>query len=137
VTERPDVIFGAVLVVAAAAAAALLGVLVEIGLQGVAGIAAVSAGLVSACTRFAFELRDIPPALVFVSMTAIASAVALGRALRGVWREQRLIRTLPLIALAESGYRGTIQSAGDLDLYVLRTHWQGAFCAGVLRARSR
>jgi Zn-dependent protease with chaperone function len=135
VTERPDVIFGAVLVVAAVAAAALLGVLVEIGLQGVAGIAAVSAGLVSACTRFAFELRDIPPALVFVSLTAIASAVALGRALRGVWREQRLIRTLPLVALAESSYRGTLPSAADLDIYVLRAHWQGAFCAGVLRPR--
>jgi beta-lactamase regulating signal transducer with metallopeptidase domain len=135
VTERPDVIFTAVLVLAATAAAALLGVLVEIGLQGVAGIAAVSAGLVSACTRFALEIRDIPPALVFVSAIAIASGVALARALRAVWREQRLIQSLPAVALAESAYRGTLPSESGVDVFVLRARWQGAFCGGVLRPR--
>jgi hypothetical protein len=83
VTEHPDFIFGAVLIVAAAAAGALLGVLVEIGLQGVAGIAAVSAGLVSACILLAFELRDLPPGLVFVAVTAVASVVALASAACG------------------------------------------------------
>jgi hypothetical protein len=135
VTERPDFIFGAVLVVAAAAAAALLGVLAEIGLQGVAGVAAVSAGLVSACILFALELRDLPPALVVVSAIAVASAVALARALRCVWREQRLIRALPAIALAESSYRETVPSVPGVDVYVLRARWQGAFCGGVLRPR--
>jgi hypothetical protein len=135
VTERPDFIFAAVLVVAAAAAAALLGVLAEIGLQGVAGIAAVSAGLVSACILFALELRALPPAIVVVAATAIASAVALARALCSVWREQRLIRALPAVALAESSYRGTVPTARGVDVYVLPAHWQGAFCGGVLRPR--
>ena len=134
-TERPDFIFGAVLIVAAAAAAALLGVLVEIGLQGVAGIAAVSAGLVTACILLAFELRDLPPGLVFVSVTAIASLVALARALRGVWREQRLIRALPAVALADSGYHGLVPTEPGVDVYVLGAHWQGAFCGGVLRPK--
>jgi hypothetical protein len=135
VTERPDFIFGAVLVLAAVAAAALLGVLVEIGLQGVTGIAAVTAGLVSACILFAFELRALPPGLVLVSVTALASVVALARALRGVWREQRLLRALPAVALAESSYRGTVPSAPGVDVYVLGARWQGAFCGGVLRPK--
>jgi hypothetical protein len=135
VTERPDFIFAAVLVVAAVAAAALLSVLVEIGLQGVAGIAAVTAGLVSACILFAFELRVLPPGLVFVSVTAIASVVALARALRGVWREQRLLRALPAVALGESGYRDTVPSAPGVDVYVLGARWQGAFCGGMLRPK--
>lgn len=134
-TERPDFIFAAVLVVAAAAAAALLGVLAEIGLQGVAGVAAVSAGLVSACILFALELRALPPALVVVAATATASAVALARALCSVWREQRLIRALPGVALSESCYRGTLPTVPGVDVYVLRAHWQGAFCGGVLRPR--
>jgi hypothetical protein len=135
VSEHPDVIFGAVLVVAAAAAAALLAVLVEIGLQGVAGMAAVSAGLVSACVLLAFEFRDLPPGLVFGSVTGIASLVALARALRGVWREQRLIRALPAVALADSGYHGMVPTVPGVDVYVLGAHWQGAFCGGVLRPK--
>ena len=135
VTEHPDFIFGAVLIVAATAAAALLGVLVEIGLQGVAGIAAVSAGLVTACILLAFELRDLPPALVLVSITAIASLVALARALHGVWCEQRLIRALPAVALADSCYHGIVPTEPGVDVYVLGAHWQGAFCGGVLRPK--
>jgi hypothetical protein len=135
VTERPDLIFGAILAVTAVAAAALFAVLVEIGLPGIAGIATVGAGLVSACVHLAFELPDIPPALVFVALTAVASTVALGRALRSVWREQRLIRALPAVELAESRYRGAVPSAAGLDVYVLHARWPGAFCGGVLRSR--
>jgi Zn-dependent protease with chaperone function len=135
VTERADLIFAAMLALAAVAAAALLGALVEIGLQGVAGVAAVSAGLVSACILFAQELPHLPPALLFVSLTAVASGAALGRALCSLWREQRLIRALPLVALSESGYRAALPGIPDVDVYVLRSRWQGAFCAGVLRPR--
>jgi hypothetical protein len=72
---------------------------------------------------------------VFVSVTALASVVALARALRGVWREQRLLRALPAVALAESSYRGTVPSAPGVDVYVLGARWQGAFCGGVLRPK--
>jgi Zn-dependent protease with chaperone function len=135
VTERPDVIFGTVVVVAAAAALALLGVLVEVGLQGAAGVAAIGAGLVSACILLAFELRDVPPGLVLVSATAIASLVALVRAARGVWREQRLLRALPSVALRDSAYRDTVPDDPQIDVHVLDARRQGAFCGGVLRPR--
>jgi len=59
VTERPNLIFGAFLVLAATASAALLVALVEIGLQGVTGVAAVGAGVASACVLFAIELRQL------------------------------------------------------------------------------
>ena len=112
-SERPNLIFGAFLVLAAAAGAALLGALVEIGLQGVAGVAAVGAGIASACVLFAIELRQLPLALVVVSLTAVASGVALIRGLRGIWREQRLIRALPVVALAESDYRDAFPGTAD------------------------
>jgi hypothetical protein len=135
VTERPDIIFGAILALAAVAAAALLGALLEIGLQGLTGVAAVGAGLVSACIFLALELPHLPPALLLVSLTAVASGAALGRAVWSVWREQRLIRALPLVALSESGYRDALPDVPDADVYVLRSRWSGAFCAGVLRPR--
>ena len=72
---------------------------------------------------------------MFVSVTAIASLVALARALRGVWREQRLIRALPAVALADSGYHGLVPTEPGVDVYVLGAHWQGAFCGGVLRPK--
>jgi hypothetical protein len=134
-TERPGLIFGAFLVLSAAAAAALLGALVEAGLQGVAGVGAVSLGLVSACILFAIELRQLPPALVVVALTAVASGVALVRALRSICREQGLIRALPVVGLTESDYCGALSNSQDVDIYVLRSRRQGAFCAGVLRPR--
>jgi hypothetical protein len=135
VSERPNLIFGAFLVLAAAAAAALLGALVEIGLQGVAGVAAVGAGIASACVLFAIELRQLPLALVIVSLTAVASGVALVRGLCGIWREQRLIRALPVVALAESDYRDACPGTADGDIYVLGSRRQSAFCTGLLRPR--
>jgi Zn-dependent protease with chaperone function len=136
VTERPDLVFGAFLVLAATAAAVLLGALIEAGVQGVAGVAAVSAGLVSACILFAIELRQFPPALVVVSLIAVASGTALLRALRSVWREQRLLRALPVVALADSEYGDLLPSRpAGVDICVLHSHRQGAFCAGLLRPR--
>jgi Zn-dependent protease with chaperone function len=134
-TERPELIFGALLVLSAAAAAALLAALVEAGLQGVEGVGAVGLGLVSACILFAMESRQLPPALVVAALTAVASGVALLRALRSISREQRLIRALPVVGLAESGYLDALPNSRDVDIYVLRSRRQGAFCAGVLRPR--
>jgi hypothetical protein len=135
VSERPDLIFGVFLALAGAAATALLIGLAEAGAGGAAGFAAVSAGLVSACIRFAIELRDLPPALVLVSVTAVASGVALLRALCSIWREQRSIRALPVIPLAESDYCDTLLVPGGVEIGVLRSRRQGAFCAGLLRPR--
>ena len=134
-SERPNLIFGAFLALAGAAAAVLLIGLAEAGAGGAAGFAAVSAGLVSACIRFAIELRELPPALVLVSVTAVASGVALLRALCSIWREQRSIRALPVIPLAESDYRDALLVPRGAEVGVLRSRRQGAFCAGLLRPR--
>jgi Zn-dependent protease with chaperone function len=135
VSERPDLIFGVFLALAGAAAAALLVGLAEAGAGGAAGFAAVSAGLVSACIRFAIELRELPPALVLVSVIAVASGVALVRVLCSIWREQRAIRALPVIPLAESGYHDALTVPPGVEVGVLRSRRQGAFCAGLLRPR--
>lgn len=134
-SERPDLVFGAFLVLAAAAAALLLGALVEIGLQGVTDIAAVGAGLASACVRFAVEVRRLPLALVVVSLTTVAAGVALVRGLCCIWREQRLVRALPLVPLAESDYRDAVPTPGEGRIYVLDSSRHRAFCAGLLRPR--
>jgi hypothetical protein len=135
VSERPDLIFGVFLALAGAAAAVLLIGLAEAGAGGAAGFAAVSAGLVSACIRFAVELPGLPPALVLMFVTAVASGVALLRALRSIWREQRSIRALPVIPLAESDYRDTLLVPRGAAVGVLRSRRQGAFCVGLLRPR--
>ena len=134
-TERPNLIFGAFLVLAATASAALLVALIEIGLQSVTGVAAVGAGVASACVLFAIELRQLPPALVVVSLTAVASGVALVRGVCAIWREQRLIRALPVVALAESDYRDAVPGPAGSDIYVLGSRRRSAFCAGLPRPR--
>jgi hypothetical protein len=135
VSERPNLIFGAFLALAGAAAAALLIGLGEAGAGGAAGFAAVSAGLVSACVRFAIELRALPPALILLSVTAVASGVALVHALYSIWREQRAIRALPVIPLAASDYGDALLVPRGAEVGVLRSRRQGAFCAGLLRPR--
>jgi hypothetical protein len=109
--------------------------LAEAGAGGAAGFAAVSAGLVSACVRFAIELRALPPALILLSVTAVASGVALVHALYSIWREQRAIRALPVIPLAASDY-GERSGSRGAEVGVLRSRRQGAFCAGLLRPGS-
>jgi Zn-dependent protease with chaperone function len=135
VSERADLIFGAFLALAGAAAAALLIGLAEAGAGGAAGFAAVSAGLVSACIRFATELPELPPALILLSVTAVASGVALVHALWSIWREQRSIRALPVIPLAASDYGDALLVPLGAEVGVLRSRRQGAFCAGLLRPR--
>jgi len=135
VSERPDLIFGAFLVLAAVAAAALVGALAEIGLQGVTGVAAVGAGLVSACILLAAELRQLPPELVVVAGIAVASAASFAAALRSVWREQRLIRALPTVRLDESDYAQVRPPLAGERIHVLSSHRPMAFCAGLLRPR--
>jgi Zn-dependent protease with chaperone function len=134
-TERADLVFGAFLVVAAVAAASLCAALVEIGLRGTTGIASVGVGLVSACVLLALELPHLPPALVFIAAVAVATVAALGRGLAAVWREQRLLRSLPTVALAESEYRRELALPAPIGIHVLRSSRQRAFCAGVLRPR--
>jgi hypothetical protein len=136
VSERPDLIFGAFLLLTAVAAAALVGALAEIGLQGVTGVAAVGAGLVSACILLAAELRQLPPELVAVAGIAVASTAAFAAALRSAWREQRLIRALPTVRLDESDYAQVLPPPLPAErIHVLSSHRPMAFCAGLLRPR--
>jgi Zn-dependent protease with chaperone function len=135
VSERADLIFGAFVLLAAVAAAALIGALAEVGLQGVTNVAAVGAGVVSACILLAAELPRLPPALVVVAGIAVASAVASAAALRSAWREQRLIRALPTVPLAESEYAQALSQLPGERVHVLPSRRPMAFCAGVLRPR--
>ena len=133
--ERPDLIFGACLLIAGAAALALVGALAEAGPGGIAGFAAVTAGVVSACILFAIELRHLPPALVVVSSTAVASGVAFLLALRSIRREQRSIRALVGVPLAETDYRDALPDPCGVEIEVVRSRRPAAFCAGLLRPR--
>jgi Zn-dependent protease with chaperone function len=133
--ERPDLIFGASLLLAGAAAVALLAALAEAGPGGIAGFAAVSAGVVSACILFAIELRHLPPALVVVSSTAVASGVAFLLALRSIRCEQRSIRALVGVALAETDYRDALPDPCGVEIEVVRSRRPAAFCAGLVRPR--
>jgi Zn-dependent protease with chaperone function len=134
-TERAELVCGAFLVVAAVAAATLCAAFAEIGMRGTTGIASVGVGLASACVLLALELPQLPPALVFIAAVAVATVVALGRGFWAVWCEQRLLRSLPTVALADSSYRRALALASPVAIHVLRSSRRRAFCAGILRPR--
>jgi Zn-dependent protease with chaperone function len=135
VTERADLVLAAFLVLTAVALATLIGALAAIGFRGLTGVAAVGAGLASACVLLAAELRQLPVGLLVVAAAAVASAVAFAFAARAMWREQRLIRALPIVPLAHSDYGDALPGVDDAGIYVLPSRRQRALCVGVLRPR--
>jgi hypothetical protein len=120
---------------AAAAAGALVGTIVEIGPHGALGLGAVAIGVVSACFLFAFEIRHLPPALVVVSLAVLSSTFAFVRIAHRVWREQRLLRRLPAVPLAQSAFQSLAAAQKGVSIDVVPAEAANAFCAGLIRPR--
>lgn len=134
-SERPDILLAMLLLTAAAAGGALVGAIADIGSHGVLGLAAVAAGVVTACFLFAFEIRHLPPAVLVTSLLAVSSSVSVARALARVWREQRLLSRLPRIPIEQSPYASFATEAGDVPIDVVHAASVNAFCAGIVRPR--
>lgn len=133
-SERPNVVLGALLtgagIVASLVAAGLL-VLSEAGAQT---IGATLVGALSACIFFLFGLEHIPFSSLAIVFFAAASGVGLARALRAYRRERRLLAALPLTPIVTGPLHESTARAG-IGLFALHSSRPAAFCAGLLRPR--
>ena len=90
-SERPGIVFGSLLAIAATLSTLLLIGLDTLGASGLASILITLLGAFSACVFFLVQLRAVPlESLALVALTSL-SAVALLRALLRFRRQQRLL----------------------------------------------
>ena len=95
-SERPGIVFGSLLAIAATLSTLLLIGLDTLGASGLASILITLLGAFSACVFFLVQLRAVPlESLALVALTSL-SAVALLRALLRFRRQQRLLVGIPL-----------------------------------------
>jgi Zn-dependent protease with chaperone function len=134
VTERPNVVLGFLLTGAAVLGALIVVGLVQMGGDGVLGLAAILVGALSACVFFLGELERVPvPALLIVSL-ALASCAALARALLRVVGERRLIARLPVEPVV-NGTLGDVAAAAAVPVQLITSARATAFCVGLIRPR--
>ena len=133
-SERPNLIL-ATLVTAAGAFACLLSAgLFALGGNGVLGLTALVVGAFSACVYFLAELQRVPLAPLVLVGLALLSTAAFARAALGYWRQQRLLRALPLQRL-EGQLAVIARAASTVELYSIPAQRPAAFCYGLKRPR--
>jgi Zn-dependent protease with chaperone function len=134
VSERPNVVLGTLLAVAATVGGLVAGGLLALGGEGLKTMGATAVGAFSACIFFLFELEQIPFSSLAIVAFAVASVAGLLGTIRAYWRERRVLRVLPLSPIEEGPLRE--QSAGArIGLFALRSSRPAAFCVGLLTPR--
>lgn len=133
-SERPAVLFGALLTVAGLFAASLVAGLASLGGAGIAGLAATLVGALSACVFFLAELRRVPVTSLMLIAFALASAYGFARALLAFQRQQRLLNKLPLEPL-EGKLADIARQAGAPRLFTTPASRPAAFCFGLMGPR--
>src|SRR5438093_13219935 len=91
VSERPNAVFGSIVVIAAGLTAAIGAALAALGLAGLATLAATVVGALTACVFFLTELHRIALSSLVLIALALASAVGCTRTLWAYQRERRLL----------------------------------------------
>ena len=133
-SERPNLVLGALLGLAATVGALVAGGLLVLGSEGPETIGATLVGVVSACVFFLLGLEQIPFSSLAIVLFSLASLVGLARTLRAYRRERRLLCALALKPI-EDGPLSELAARDGVRLYALRSSRAGAFCFG-LRAPS-
>ena len=131
--ERPNVLLSLILAAAGLFASFIGAFLVGLGVSGTTGIATLVAGALTACVVFVSQLPRVPVQSLVVVTLAFASVVALARALLAYYREQCLLRALPLVRA--EGIARITEEAGAVDAYVTPAERPAAFCFGLFRPR--
>lgn len=133
-SERPNVVLGALLGAAATLAALLAAGLLILGDEGLGAIGATVVGAFSACFLILLGLEQIPFSSLVVVVFALASAAGLLRTMCAYRRERRVLRSLPLSPIEEGHLREEADRTG-MRLFTLPSLRPAAFCVGLLRPR--
>lgn len=133
-SERPNAVFGSIVVIAGGLTAAIGAALAALGLPGIATLAATVVGALTACVFFLAELHRIALSSLVLVFLALASVAACARTLWAYRRERRLLNALPLEPLAQGPLAAIARVAG-VRLDVTPARRPGAFCFGFLRPR--
>lgn len=133
-SERPNVVLGALLTGAGIVASLVAASLLVLSGAGAQAVGAILVGALSACIFFLFGLEHIPFSSLAIVAFAAASGVGLIRALRAYRRERRLLAALPVTPIVSGPLHEYTARAG-IGLCALHSSRPVAFCAGLLRPR--
>lgn len=134
-TERPNIILGLLLTVAAVFGALITAAVAALGALGIAALAAIVIGIFTACVVFLDEAQRVPVPALALTLLGLTSMLAATRTLAAYIREQRLLRALPLEPLADEAARDIAKEAGVEGFYTTPAQRPAGFCFGLLRPR--
>lgn len=133
-SERPNLVLGALLGIAVAVGGLVAAGLLVLGGEGATTIGATVVGAFSACIFFLLGLEQIPFSSLAIVAFASASAAGLLRTIRAYRRERRVLRALPIIPIDGGPLREHAARAG-VGLFALPSSRPAAFCVGLFRPR--
>ena len=133
-SERPNVVLGALFGLAATVGGLVASGLLVLGGEGAETIGATVIGAFSACFFLLLGLEKIPFSSLTIVVLSLASAAGLFRTMRAYRRERRLLCALALHPIAD-GPLGDHAARAGVGLFALPSSRPGAFCFGLLRPR--
>lgn len=133
-SERPNVVLGALLTAAATVAALVASGLVLLGGEGAEEVGATLISALSACVFFLLDPQHIPFSSIVIGVVALASLAGLARAAWACLGERRFCRALPLSEIADGRLAAAARAAGT-RLFLLPSGRPVAFCVGLVRPR--
>jgi Zn-dependent protease with chaperone function len=134
ISERPEVIWAALLGLTALLAAFVIAAVGALGGCDVVGLAASALGAVTACLVFVHELERVPVASPVLAVISLASLAAFLHMFFAAGREQLLLHRLPARP-ADGPLARLAEAAAGCQLAVLPAARPDAFCHGLLRPR--
>ena len=129
-SERPNIILGALLGISALFAAVLTARLIFFGAAGTFELTAMVVGAFSACIYFLAELRQLPIAAVVLVMLVVSSCGALAWNALTYVRQRRVLNGLPLEPM-QGPLADVARQAGATTLYRTPAQRPAAFCFGL------
>lgn len=133
-SERPNVVLGALIGTAAALAVLLASGLFALGGHGIAHVAVAVASTFSTCIFFLIEFRHLPVASVAALLLACASLAALAWTIRLFLVQSQLLRALPLEPVADDHLLEAAREA-HVAVFVTPASRPAALCIGLLKPR--
>lgn len=134
-SERPNVVFAALVTATTLVAGLIASGLTTLGAGSALEIAATLAGALSACVFFLAALGRVPLSALLLVALALASATGFGRTLLAYVRQRRILLALPLEPIEEGHLAEIALSAAVPRLYCTPARRPAAFCFGLLRPR--